>query len=71
MEMNPKNHWKTVTWIIEIVFLFLSFTAPLNPLLQTKRSVFIWCFIMIGLGGLAVILALFKAYPPEEFPLQD
>jgi len=66
-----KNPWKTVTWVIEIVFLFLSLTAPLNPLLTTKYSVFIWCFLMIGLGGLGAIIAALKGYPPEEFPLQE
>ena len=61
-----KNPWKTVAWVIELAFLFLAFTAPLNPFIKSKVSVFIWCFLMIGLGAIGVIVASFKAYPPEE-----
>jgi hypothetical protein len=66
-----KNPWKAVTWVVEIVFLVLALTAPLNPLLTTKYSVFTWCFIMIALGCVGVLLASLKAYPPEEFPLDE
>jgi len=66
-----RNPWKTWTWIIEIAFLFLALTAPLNPLLTTKVSVFVWCFIMVALGGIAVIIATIKGYPPEEFSMKD
>ena len=64
MEKNP---WKTWTWVIELGFLFLALTAPLNPFLKSKEAVFIWCFLMIGLGGIGMLLAAFKGYPPEEF----
>ena len=47
-----KNAWKTVTWVIEIVFLLLAFTAPLNPVLDHKIFRFyLVLFLMIGLGG--------------------
>lgn len=61
-----KNPWKTWTWVIEIVFLFLALTAPLNPFLTTKVSVFVWCFLMIALGAVGVFVATLKGYPPEE-----
>jgi uncharacterized membrane protein len=64
-----KNSWKTLTWVIEFAFLFLALTAPLNPLLRSKEGTFIWCFLMIGLGTIGVVLAAFKAYPPEEISL--
>jgi len=41
-------------------------TAPLNPFLTTKVSVFAWCFLMIALGAVGVLLATLKGYPPEE-----
>jgi len=66
-----KNPWKTVTWVVEIVFLFLALTAPFNPMLTTKVSVFAWCFAMIALGGIGVLLATLKGYPPEDFSLKD
>jgi hypothetical protein len=66
-----KNPWKTVTWVVEIVFLFLALTAPLNPMLKTKVCVFAWCFTMIGLGCIGVLLAALKGYPPEDFSLKD
>jgi hypothetical protein len=66
-----KNSWKTVTWVIEIVFLLLALTAPLNPLLATKHSVYIWCFVMIVLGCIGVLLATLKGYPPEDFSIKD
>jgi high-affinity Fe2+/Pb2+ permease len=66
-----KNPWKTVTWVVEIVFLFLALTAPLNPILTTKVSVFAWCFTMMGLGCIGVLLAALKGYPPEDFSLKD
>jgi len=66
-----KKTWKILTWIIEIAFLFLALTAPLNPFLTTKVSVFAWCFIMIGLGVIAIIIATFKGYPPEEFSIKE
>ena len=61
-----KNPWKTWTWIIEIAFLFLALTAPLNPFLTTKASVYVWCFIMIGLGAIGVVIGVTKGYPLKE-----
>jgi hypothetical protein len=40
-------------------------------MLTTKVSVFAWCFAMIALGGIGVLLATLKGYPPEDFSLKD
>jgi hypothetical protein len=66
-----KNSWKIWVWIIELGFLFLALTAPLNPLLRTKQAVFTWCFLMIGLGVIGVLVATYKAYPPEELSSKE
>jgi hypothetical protein len=66
-----KNPWKTWTWVIEITFLFLALTAPLNPFLTTKVSVFAWCFIMMGLGALGVIIGVIKGYPLKDFSVKE
>jgi hypothetical protein len=67
MEKNAFGVW---TWAVEIVFLVLALTAPLNPLLTTKTAVFVWCFVMMGLGSIGVVLQVYKGYPPEEFSLK-
>jgi hypothetical protein len=61
--------WSGWTWALEIAFLFLALSAPLNPLLTTKTAVYAWCFLMLGLGSVAVLLQVFKGYPPEDFSL--
>ena len=61
---------KKWTWILEILFLVLALTAPLNPLLTTKTAVYVWCFVMMGLGSVAVICQVYKGYPAEEFSLK-
>ena len=66
MEKKAFGVW---TWVVEIVFLVLALTAPLNPLLTTKTAVFVWCFVMMGLGSAGVVLQVYKGYPPEEFSL--
>ena len=66
-----KNPWKTIAWVVEIAFLFLSFTAPLNPFINTKAGVTLWCYFMIALGVIGVLIACFKAYPPEDFVMKD
>jgi hypothetical protein len=66
-----KNRWKTVAWIVELAFLFLALTAPFNPFINTKAGVAVWCYIMMALGSLGVIIACLKAYPPEEFDMKD
>jgi len=66
-----RNPWKTWTWVFEIAFLFLALTAPLNPILTTKTSVFVWCFSMMALGAIGALLAILKGYPPEELSMRD
>jgi len=66
-----KNPWKTVTWVVEIVFLFLALTAPFNPFINTKAGVAVWCYFMIVLGSLGVFIASLLAYPPEDFSMKD
>ena len=61
-----KNPWKFWTWVIEIIFLLLALTAPLNPWLTTKPSVYIWTFIMMALGSVNVIILCFKGYHIED-----
>ncbi len=66
-----KNPWKTVVWIVESVFLFLALTAPFNPFINTKFGVAAWCYFMIGLGCVGVVIACLLAYPPEDFSIKD
>ncbi len=66
-----KKSWKTVVWIIELAFLFLALTAPFNPFINTKAGVAVWCYIMIAMGALGLLIACFKAYPPEEFEMKE
>ena len=66
-----KNPWKTVVWIVEFAFLFLALTAPLNPFINTKFGVTAWCYFMIGVGVLGVLIACLLAYPPEDFSMKD
>ncbi len=66
-----KNPWKTVVWIVECVFLLLALTAPLNPFINTKVGVAVWCYFMIGVGVLGVLIVCLLAYPPEDFSMKD
>ncbi len=66
-----KNPWKTAAWIVECAFLLLALTAPLNPLINTKFGVALWCYFMIGLGCIGVLIACLLAYPPEDFTMKD
>ena len=68
MKNSPKKIW---TCELEIIFLFLALTAPLNPFLTTKSSVYIWTFVMMGLGTINILFLVFRGYPPEEFSLED
>ena len=65
-----KNVSKTWTLVIELVFLFLALTAPLNPLIKTKAGVYCWTFAMMGLGTIAILIQIFKGFPPEEYSLE-
>lgn len=65
-----KNVYKTWTWVLELAFLFLAFTAPLNPLITTKAGVYYWTFAMMGLGTIAILVQIFKGFPPEEYSLE-
>ena len=66
-----KNPWKTVVWIIELGFLLLALTAPFNPFINTKVGVAAWCYFMMALGSLGVLIASLLAYPPEDFKMKD
>ncbi len=66
-----KNPWKTWTWVITIVFLVLAFSAPFNPFLTTKASVYIWAFVMMAICSINTVIACYLGLPPKEISFED